>query len=153
MFLLADDSIIHMKKDSLVEEVISNLDLLNRIILATVEIDQPRLRPVTMIYIDSRLFVTTASNTKKVEQLRKNNKVEFLLLVPDSEGNTGYIRGKCLVSFIDDDKIKNILYERVPHVSQLWEGPNDTALTVMELCPLEYDYMKPGDFYSTIICL
>jgi len=44
-----------------------------------------------------------------------------------------------------------VLHERVPHVSQLWEGPEDTDLTVLELEPAEYDYIKPGDFTSTII--
>ena len=44
-----------------------------------------------------------------------------------------------------------MLYERVPHVSQLWEGPEDEELTIMEVEPVEYDYMKPGECPSTMI--
>jgi hypothetical protein len=36
-------------------------------------------------------------------------------------------------------------------VSQLWEGPEDVDLNIIELEPVEYDYMKPGDFSSTMI--
>jgi uncharacterized pyridoxamine 5'-phosphate oxidase family protein len=133
------------------EEVLGHLQFLNRIVLATVEHDQPRLRPVTLIFHDERFFVTTGTNEKKIKQITHNPKVEFLLLLPDEQGNTGYIRCKCTASIVDDKKIKTSLYERVPHVSALWKDPLDENLTVFELFPIEYDYMKPGDFHSKII--
>lgn len=140
-----------MKNNQLVQDVVSHFKLLNRIILATVEKNQPRLRPVTMIFLDDRLFVTTSSNATKVKQIKQNNKTEFLFLITDNEGNTGYIRGKCVILFINDTKIKQVLYKKVPHVSQLWKSPDDTNLTILELIPIEYNYMKPGDFYSMLI--
>lgn len=131
-------------------EVLEHFHFLNRVILATSEGDQPRLRPVTLIHLDGRFLVTTGTKAQKVDHILKNPKVEFLLLLPE-EGNTGYVRGRCVASILDDKDIKRVLYERVPHVSQLWEGPEDEDLTIIELEPVEYDYMKPGDFASTII--
>lgn len=131
-------------------EVLERFHFLNRIILATMEEDQPRLRPVTLIHLDGRFLVTTGTKAKKVDHILKNPKVEFLLLLHEDE-NTGYVRGRCVASILEDNIIKRVLYERVPHVSQLWEGPEDVDLTIIELEPVEYDYMRPGDFSSTII--
>jgi len=131
-------------------EVLERFHFLNRVILATSEEDQPRLRPVTLIHLDGRFLITTGTKAKKVDHILKNPKVEFLLLLPE-EGNTGYVRGRCVASILDDKEIKRVLYEKVPHVSQLWEGPEDGDLTIIELEPVEYDYMRPGDFSSTII--
>ncbi len=133
------------------QEVWENFHLLNRIILATVEGDQPRLRPVTLIQLDGRLMVTTGAQSNKTRQILENPKVEFLLLIPDDEGNTGYIRGKCVASLVVEPSIREILYEKVSHVSQLWESPDDEDLTVIEFVPVEYDYMRPGDFFSILI--
>jgi len=131
-------------------EVLERFHFLNRVVLATSEGDQPRLRPVTLIHLGGRFLITTGTKSKKVDHILKNPKVEFLLLLPE-EGNTGYVRGRCVASILDDDSLKRVLYERVPHVSQLWEGPEDEDLTIIELEPVEYDYMKPGDFSSTIV--
>ena len=131
-------------------EVLECFHFLNRVILATSEEDQPRLRPVTLIHLDGRFLVTTGTKSSKVDHILKNPKVEFLLLLPE-EGNTGYVRGRCGASILDDEDVKRVLYEKVPHVSQLWEGPEDGDLTIIELEPVEYDYMRPGDFSSTII--
>ena len=133
------------------QEVWEHFHLLNRIILATVEGDQPRLRPVTLIQLDGRLMVTTGAQSNKTRQILENPKVEFLLLIPDDEGNTGYIRGKCVASLVEERSIREILYEKVSHVSQLWESPDDEDLAVIDFVPVEYDYMRPGDFFSTLI--
>ena len=131
-------------------KVLERFHFLNRVILATSEEDQPRLRPVTLIHLDGRFLITTGTKSSKVDHILKNPKVEFLMLLLEDE-NTGYVRGRCVASILNDKEIKRGLYEKVPHVSQLWEGPEDVDLTIIELEPVEYDYMRPGDFSSTII--
>jgi general stress protein 26 len=96
-------------------------------------------------------MITTDTQSKKANQILENPKVEFLLLIPDDSGNTGYIRAKCVASLNEERSIRVELYEKVPHVSQLWKGPDDESLAIIELTPIEYDYMKPGDFNSTLI--
>ena len=133
------------------ENIFNYFTFLNRIILATVEDDQPRLRPVTLIIHENRFFVTTGTHDNKVSQILENPKVEFLYLIPDEEGNTGYIRGECTAKIIHELQIKKELFEKVPHVSQLWESPEDEKLMVFELIPKMYEFMKPGDFHTTKI--
>ena len=130
-----------------IERALEHFHFLNRIVLATSEGDQPRLRPVTLIHLDGRFLITTGTRDNKVDQIMGNPKVEFLLLLPEGD-DTGYIRCKCVASILDDREMRRVLYEKVPHVSLLWEGPEDESLTIIELEPLEYDYMKPGDFTS-----
>ena len=43
------------------------------------------------------------------------------------------------------------VWVKVLHVSRLWEGPEDEDLTVIELKPVEYDYMRTGDLVTTMI--
>jgi uncharacterized pyridoxamine 5'-phosphate oxidase family protein len=133
------------------ENLLKYFTFLNRIILATVEYDQPRLRPVTLIIHENRFFVTTGTYDNKVSQVQENPKVEFLYLIPDEEGNTGYIRGECTAKILHELHIKRELFEKVPHVSQLWESPSDERLTVFELIPKMYEFIKPGDFHATKI--
>jgi uncharacterized pyridoxamine 5'-phosphate oxidase family protein len=132
-------------------EVWKYFHFLNRIVLATVESDQPRLRPVTLIHLDGQLMVTTGTQSNKTKQIMENPKVEFLLLIPDDAGNTGYIRGKCVADLVEEHSIRESVFEKVPHVSQLWKSPDDDNLTVIKFVPVEFDYMKPGDFLSTLI--
>jgi general stress protein 26 len=95
--------------------------------------------------------VTTGTQSNKTKQVTENSKVELLLLIPDDNGNTGYIRAKCIASLVEEPSIREALYEKVPHVSQLWKSHDDEKLTVIEFNPVEYDYMKPGNFQSTLI--
>jgi uncharacterized pyridoxamine 5'-phosphate oxidase family protein len=135
------------------ENLFNFFTFLNRIFLATVEDDQPRLRPVTLIIHEKRFFVTTGTDDNKVSQILENPKVEFLYLIHDEEGNTGYIRGECTAKIIHDLQIKRELFEKVPHVNKLWKSPQDEKLTIFELIPKMYEFMKPGEFHATKIQL
>ena len=61
-----------------------------------------------------------------------------------------HIRARVAI-LVEERSIKEILFEKVPHVGQLWKNIDDENLTVIELIPAEYDYMKPGAFLSTLI--
>ena len=45
------------------------------IFLATSEENQPRVRPVTLIYFDKKFWITTGTNNNKVAQIQKNPKI------------------------------------------------------------------------------
>jgi len=117
------------------------------IALATVEGDQPRLRFVTLLHHQNRFFIATGSENAKVEQIRRNPKVEFLLLVT-KEGDTGSIRGESQASIVQDNAIKTVLFNEVEFMKRFWESPEDPALTLIELRPTAYQYMKPGEYHE-----
>ena len=107
------------------------------IALATVEGDQPRLRPMTLLHHEDRFFIATGSENAKVEQIRRNPKVEFLLLVT-KVGDTGSIRVESQASMVQDNAIRAALFNEVEFMKRFWESPEDPALTLIELKPTAY---------------
>ena len=63
------------KSDKLKEEVWSHFKDLQFVYLATTEGDQPRVRPVTLLYIDKKFWITTGTNSAKVKQIKANQKI------------------------------------------------------------------------------
>lgn len=80
--------------EGLRKEVWSHFGELQNVFLATVEGDQPRLRPVTLIRLGNRLFFATGGGDAKVEQIKRNPKVEFCLLLEKGESK-GTVRTEC----------------------------------------------------------
>jgi len=58
-----------------IEEAWSHFKDFQHVSLATIESDQPRVRPVTLIYFDKRFWITTDSWSAKVKQIQKNEKI------------------------------------------------------------------------------
>jgi pyridoxine/pyridoxamine 5'-phosphate oxidase len=50
------------------------------IFLATSDKNQPKIRPMTLIGFERRLFVHSYKQTAKIKQMKKNPRVEFCLL-------------------------------------------------------------------------
>jgi len=117
------------------------------IALATVEGDQPRLRFVTLLHHKDRFFIATGSENAKVEQIRRNPKVEFLLLVT-KVGDTGSIRVESQASMVQDNAIRAALFNEVEFMKRFWESLEDPSLTLIELRPTAFQYMKPGEYHE-----
>lgn len=113
------------------------------IFLATEEKGQPRVRPVTMLYIDDEFWVATGSKDAKTEQLKKNNNVEFCLLLQE-EKNSGYIRGAGKCKIIKDKNVKDKMAEKIPYFNDYWETPDDPTFGLLKIELNEIEYLKPG---------
>jgi uncharacterized pyridoxamine 5'-phosphate oxidase family protein len=99
--------------DNLKREVWRNFGEQQHVFLATIEADQPRVRPVTLIHLLDKLFVATSSNDAKVKQIKQNPKTEFCLLLERGE-QKGTIRAECIAKIVADKKTKAHLYEKPP---------------------------------------
>ena len=62
-----------------VNEVLSHFESLNHVVLATVEDNKPKLRPVTVIRYKENFYFATGADANKVKQLDTNPRVEFIL--------------------------------------------------------------------------
>jgi len=102
---------------------------------------------VTLLHHQNKFFIATGSENAKVEQIRRNPKVEFLLLVT-KEGDTGSIRVESQASIVQDNAIRATLFNEVEFMKRFWESPEDPALTLIELRPTAYQYMKPGEYHE-----
>ncbi len=129
------------------EEVLSHFKPLNHVVIATVDGDKPRLRPMTFVHNKDVFYFATGSDAEKVKQLNTNPEVEIILQWKE-EPNNGYIRisGRA----IKEASIEVIteLYKTYDYFNKLWESPKDPTLVVYRVEPRVYDYMKPGEWAS-----
>jgi general stress protein 26 len=99
--------------DELRKVVWENLKDCQVVFLATVDGDQPRVRPVTLMRKDNSLFTVSMLKNAKVDQIRKNPKAEFAFSIPDIGFNA--IRVECTAEVIDDEKIRAEIYNSPEH--------------------------------------
>ena len=138
--------------DDLVHEIRSCLGPQQYIYFATVEGDQPRVRPVTLVHFRKRLYIVTGSGDAKVMQLKKNPKTEFCLLL-EKGGEKGTLRAECLASIVEDKKDKTDIFNEVSYVKEFYESPEDPDYALIRLKPLGFEYMKPGEMQAAKVKL
>ena len=112
------------------------------VFLATADGDQPRVRPVTLVHLRDKLYVTTGSDNAKVKQMAQNPKIEFCLLFEEDE-RKGTIRTECIARIVNDKKVKAEVFSSLSFAEEFWESAEDPGYTVIELKPIAVEYMKP----------
>lgn len=136
--------------ENLKKEIWSHFGELQHVFLATVEGDQPRLRPVSLIRLTNRLFFATGTGDAKVAQIQRNPKVEFCLLLEKGESK-GTVRTECIAKIITDMAVKSELYNKVSFMKEFWSSPKDEGYTLVELTPKGFEYMPIGSIQATKI--
>lgn len=136
--------------DELRREVWENFGEEPHIFLATTEGDQPKVRPVTLIYLQNKLFVTTGTSDAKVNQINQNPKTEFCLLL-EKDGRKGTIRVECAAKIVENKDVKTDVYNNISFAKEFWRSPEDPNYTVIELKPIRFAYMKPGSIETVEI--
>ncbi len=130
------------------DEILRHFEATNHVVLASVEKDQPHLRPVTLIHHGDAFFFATQTSDNKVKQLSENPKIELILMWQEPPNN-GYIRVEGIVAKLVDHGLIAQLYETYDFMGKLWSGPSDPNLTIYEVKPAVFDYLKPGE-WSTL---
>ena len=120
------------------------------VFLATVEGDQPRLRPVTLLRFGDRLFVATGMEDAKVKQMKQNPKVEFCLML-EKDGKHGTIRAECMATLVMDSETKTEVYNNVAFMKEFWNRPDDPRFALIALRPEGFEYMPPGSMQANKI--
>ena len=113
-----------------------------RAFLATIEDNQPRLRPITVVNSQGNLYILTG--TRKVQQIRVNSNVELVSLVRHGD-NAGYIRLTGSAIIVEDDAIRKRLAEEVSFFGTYWSESDDRDYTLIVIEPVRVAYLKPGD--------
>ena len=129
--------------DELIREVWKNFGGESHIFLATIEGDQARVRPVTLVHLQNKLFVTTGSSDAKVKQIKQNPKTEFCLMLEKNE-RKGTIRAECEARIVENKDIKADVYNNISFAKEFWKSPEDPNYTLIWLQPSAFEYMKPG---------
>ena len=136
-------------RGEIIQEVMARFQGQNLVYMATVEGDQPRVRPVTLIHLDDQLYVITGARggaeTGKVRQIRVNPKVEFYMTI-EGEGGQGFIRGETVTSIVEEPPLKERLYREIDWAKEYFDGPGDPSYVLLRLKPRAFKYRRPGEY-------
>jgi len=131
------------KIDELKKEVWTHFKDFQYVFLATAEGNQPRVRPVTLIYFDTRFWITTDTGSAKVKQIQGNPNIEFCLYL-QKDGKEGYVRVSGMAKIIKDRKTKEKVADHCDFFTKHWKSADDPGYTLIEICPKEIEYIRPG---------
>jgi pyridoxamine 5'-phosphate oxidase len=103
--------------------------------LATVDGDQPRVRPMGMWFADKTGFYFESKSVKALhKQLEKNPKVEVAFYAPEAKPSGKVMRVTGKIEFINDMELRKRLYEEKPRLkAQGVKGPEDPLMTIFRI--------------------
>lgn len=111
--------------------------------LATIDEIRPRVRPMTLIYLDRRFWMVTSTSSNKVIQINQNENVEFTYQFnKNSEDCCIRILGKARI--IKDRETKTSIAKRIRFFKDHWSSPEDPDYTLLEILPDEMQYVTPS---------
>lgn len=99
--------------------------------LATVDVDQPRVRAFVMWYAgDAGFYFSTTREKHVTKQIIANPKVEICFYATQT-GAMMRAAGKAVI--LDDLELKKRLLEDLPYLKTTVKGPDDPALVVFRV--------------------
>jgi general stress protein 26 len=131
-----------MNKD--LENLLKPLQMVH---LATCEADQPRLRPMTLIFHGGRFWFATGSADQKSLQLDANPKAEFCLLLRSGD-NSGYLRGSGAMDRIDDPALRKAVADAALFIYDYFRDADDPGYRLYEMKVARLGLMEPGEMYE-----
>lgn len=112
--------------------------------VATLDGNQPRVRAMSLISFDRKLWLATNTHWEKVEQIRKNNHVEFAVSLTSQLG-TGSVRATARAALVEDTETRTKLASAIPWFDQYWNDVDDSNFTLIRLDLTRILYDHPSD--------
>ena len=125
------------------DKFLNNFKEVQHVALATIDDQQPRVRPMTLIYLDRRFWMVTSTASDKVGQIKKNANVEFFYQFPEN-GEDCCIRVLGKAKIIKDKKTKSSIAGRIRFFHDHWSSPEDPDYTLLEILPGELQHVSPS---------
>jgi uncharacterized pyridoxamine 5'-phosphate oxidase family protein len=112
--------------------------------LGTTEVDQPRVRPVTLLNLDEKFWIATGTRSGKARQMRRNPNVEFCLPLT-AECGQGYVRVSGVASPVTGPETRDRIAEQIPFLHDFWSGSDDPDFALFRITRVEVEYLAPGE--------
>lgn len=100
--------------------------------LATIDGDQARVRMMSLNVYDDKLWLVTRSGDDKLDQIRRNPKVEFTYAVRGKE-RTGCLRATANAIIVDDPNTREAVSSSISWFSGYWKSSEDPNFTLIRL--------------------
>jgi len=115
--------------------------------LATWDGRYPRVRPVSLIFVDDRFWFCTGTEDAKVGQMQRNPAFEFSLMLEKGESR-GTLRCSGNARIVTNQDDKSRMAAQIPFFDQYWESPEDPTYCLLELQVEDVEFMRPGEMTS-----
>ncbi len=133
-------------------DLLDTLKPTQMVLVATCEGMEPRLRPMTLIARERRLWLATGATDHKTAQIAANPNSEFCLLYQDAAGN-GYLRGRGVLTPVEEIAVKRAVADFAPFIYAYWQDAADPDYRLFEFIPRQLRYLKPGDMLEEVFNL
>jgi uncharacterized pyridoxamine 5'-phosphate oxidase family protein len=111
--------------------------------LATSSKDGPRVRPVTMVTHEGKVYALTGNRDAKMGDLREDPRFEFYVLV-EEDGSTGYVRLMGRVMLVEDLDLRKEVGDASGFAWEYFDGPEDPNYALLEMNVRRAEIMRPG---------
>lgn len=125
------------------KEILHRFKFSQTIFLSTCSGKKPKVRPVTLIYLKKKFWVSTGSKDAKVKQIKKNKNFEFCLFL-ETRKYLGYIRGSGRAVLIKDLKTRKSFVDNIEFPEEYRKDASDPGFALIRLDIKEIEYKKPG---------
>jgi general stress protein 26 len=109
--------------------------------LATVDNGHPRVRPMTLILYDEKIWMVTHTEKNKVAEIQRNNFMEFTF-VYIKDKMAGCIRATGRIIIINDKGTRKELSKAIVFFQNYWRSVEDPNFTLLKL-ELDQIYYSP----------
>lgn len=106
---------------------------------ATIDGDQPRLRPVSPVRVDGfTIYIANLRSYHKTREIAENSKVELCYLAP----NHDQVRITGRAGILDDDALLAQIWDDNPLLRRYLGSVDNPALIIYKVCPERVRFMR-----------
>ncbi len=107
--------------------------------IATIDGDQPRLRPVSPVRVDGfTIYIANLRSYHKTQEIAANSKVELCYLAP----NHDQVRITGSAEILDDAALMAEIWESNPLLRRYLGNADNPALIIYKVCPDRVRFMR-----------
>ncbi|MHA1908064.1 MAG: pyridoxamine 5'-phosphate oxidase family protein [Candidatus Thorarchaeota archaeon] len=130
-------------------EVMPHFEVGGLVHLSTMDGNQPRVRMMALTVHDEKLWLVTRTKDDKVDQISKNEKVEFTCTVRGKE-RTGCLRATADAIIVEDSSTREEVAKTIPWFTGYWESSNDPNYTLirLDLNKILFDHHESSKKYT-----
>lgn len=122
----------------------SRIEVFQHVFLATDDKGHPRVRPVTLISYEKKLWIATDTKSAKVKQIKKNPRLEFSFAFKEKDQDC-CLRVLGVAKIVKDRAIKTKLAAHLPFFKEHWKNSDDPNYTLLEIRPREVECVTPDE--------
>jgi uncharacterized pyridoxamine 5'-phosphate oxidase family protein len=111
--------------------------------LATLSPNGPRVRPVTVVNHEGKVYALTGSRDAKMRHLREDPRFEFYVTLKEA-GSTGYVRFTGRVMMVEDLDLRKEVGDASGYAWKYFSGPEDPDYALLEMNIRDAEIMRPG---------